>query len=388
MFAKTLKKKLMMQAAVLAAPLFLVGCSSVPDAANPVEWYRSTVELFESDEPEVVEAKAEDAAESAGNTAAAPEEAKKQVQSGFVAAQTPQRQYAQPIMRQGDVVNPLGDAEKVEVAQAPAPQAAPTTPVQTTQIAESQPVSSQAEPQGQTRAQAITQQLIRPQQEVRSVGEVYAANISQTRPLNLNQPMRGADTLSFGNDQFETVVVSGSGVAREGNGYNQAKQMQFASLTQTAQTGMRDTYTSAMMSEPAVVTEGRAQSMRRFNPSMFAGSFQVATIQFGNGSANLTGEDIRILKEVLNIHQQQGGVIRIVGHASSRTRDMSPDQHLRVNHSVSLGRADKVARQLLKLGMPGEKLFVGGVSDSQPLYQEVMPSGEAGNRRTEIFVDY
>ncbi len=381
MFARSLKKKLMTQVCVLAAPLFLVGCSSVPDAVNPVEWYRSTVEYFDSEDAEKANApKATETGEKA-------EMAEKGVPSGFVSAKQPDRQYAQPVMRQGDVVNPLGDAKKVQVAQPPAPRAAPTTPVTTTQVAQAAPAQKVELPAVQARPMPpSTQSQPVAELDKRSVSEVYADNLSQTRPLNFNTPLQGTDTLAYGQQAFETVVVSGSGVSRQ----SQAAmgRQQYASLSQGAQTDVVDTYSSAMMMEPVVVKEGKAMSMGRFNPSMFAGSFQVATIQFGNGSANLTGEDKRILREVLSIHKQQGGVIRIVGHASSRTRDMTPSQHQRVNMGVSLSRADKVAREMLKMGMPGDRLYVGGVSDNQPLYQEVMPSGEAGNRRTEIFVDY
>jgi outer membrane protein OmpA-like peptidoglycan-associated protein len=387
MFAKTLKKKLLMQATVLAAPLFLAGCSSVPDAVNPVEWYRSTVEYFDSEDAEKANAPK---AQESGETADVAEE---RMPSGFVAAKQPERQYAQPVMRQGEVVNALSDSKKVDVAQPPAPRAAPTQPVMTAKVAEPTTVSAPQKPKemkmpemGSRPMPASTQPQPVAELDKRSVSEVYADNLSQTRPLGLNTAMRGSDTLSYGDHAFETVVVSGSGVSRQNPGFGQNRQV--ASLSRNVMSDVSDTYTSAMMVEPRVVSEGKAVSMARFNPSMFAGSFQVATIQFGNGSSNLTGEDKRILREVLSIHQQQGGVIRIVGHASSRTRDMSPDQHQKVNMGVSLKRADMVARELLKLGMPGDRLYVGGVSDNQPLYQEVMPSGEAGNRRTEIFVDY
>ena len=376
MFAKTLKKKLMMQTAVLAAPLFLVGCSSVPDAMNPVEWYRSSVEVFSGDEPDEVTEKGEMVAEEAAKQA----EMKKDLTPGFVAA--PEGEYAQPVARQGEVVNALKDEPKTQ--EPPKAVAAPTAPVTSTEIATVQTQGGTAQPSAPaSQPQASPSASAQPTLEVdnRSVGQVFADNISQTRPLQLNNTLRGTEMAPLGSHPFETVVVSSGGVSRQG--------AQYASLgSVTAETDVRETFSVAMAAEPKVVKQGRAHSLSRFNPSMFTGSFQVATIQFGNGSARLTTEDVRILREVISIHKQQGGVIRVVGHASSRTRDMAPEKHLRVNHSMSLNRADMVARELLKLGLPGENLFVGGVSDRQPLYQEVMPSGEAGNRRTEIFVDY
>jgi len=38
------------------------------------------------------------------------------------------------------------------------------------------------------------------------------------------------------------------------------------------------------------------------------------------------------------------------------------------------------------MGLPAETLEVQAVSDTQPLFLEVMPSGEAGNRRVEIYL--
>jgi len=371
MFAKTLKKKKLLQATVLVAPMLLAGCSSIPDAANPVEWYRSSVDYFESDDEEVTETKINEAGEEVVVTTP-----KKEVASGFKAAETTQRQYAQPVMRQGDIVNPLGEARKVASNEPPAPMAAPTATVNRSDY-----VAATTARQSNTTQQPVARQ---PSIEVdrRSVGEIFAANINQKRPVNVGTQMGHSQMDAMGNFSFDTVIVSGNGITRQAQNYKPQ--------TQVAQFSSRggDTYSSAMLIEPSVVAQGYAQSLSRFNSTMFSGSFQVATIQFGNGSAKLTGEDLRILKEVLSIHQQQGGIVRIVGHASSRTRNMTPDAHEKINHKVSLGRADKVARELLRLGVTSERLYVGGVADSQPLYQEVMPSGEAGNRRTEIFVDY
>ena len=266
----------------------------------------------------------------------------------------------------------------------------PVTPVETIDVVQNTPkVSTPAATSAPTPAE-MQSSSTGSQGDNRSVSEVYADNLAQTRPTMNNGAMGNSPMMELNTQPFETVVVSGSGVSRQGMGYASQGGQQYASLNNVVQSDVSysNGLSAGMAMEPSVVKQGQAQSLAQYNPSMFTGSFQVATIQFENGSANLSGEDIRILKEVLNIHRQQGGIIRIVGHASSRTRDMAPQKHLKVNLAVSLSRADKVARQLLQMGMPGQNLFVGGVSDSDPLYQEVMPSGEAGNRRTEIFVDY
>lgn len=60
-------------------------------------------------------------------------------------------------------------------------------------------------------------------------------------------------------------------------------------------------------------------------------------------------------------------------------------QHRMVNFSVSLDRANSVARELVRQGVPEQAVFVAALSDSRPLYYEIMPSGDAGNQRVEVY---
>jgi outer membrane protein OmpA-like peptidoglycan-associated protein len=80
------------------------------------------------------------------------------------------------------------------------------------------------------------------------------------------------------------------------------------------------------------------------------------------------------------------GTVRVVGHASSRTADMSVEKHLETIFDKSQKRANAVAQELIHQGVPASKVLVEAVGDSQPVYYESMPKGEAGNRRAEIFV--
>lgn len=80
------------------------------------------------------------------------------------------------------------------------------------------------------------------------------------------------------------------------------------------------------------------------------------------------------------------GTIRVVGHASSRTPNMSVERHLQVIFEKSQGRANAVARELMNQGVPADRVRIDAVGDSQPIYYESMPRGEEGNRRAEIYV--
>nr|WP_246423709.1 OmpA family protein [Roseospira goensis] len=131
-----------------------------------------------------------------------------------------------------------------------------------------------------------------------------------------------------------------------------------------------------------------AQPLSAYGPLGGARSQRVAVIYFGNGSAGLSGRDRQVLEQVAALQRQYGGVVRVVGHASSRTGAMDIARHKLVNFNISLARANRVADALMSAGVPGRFLYVGAVSDSQPVYYEIMPTGEAGNRRAEIYLDY
>lgn len=115
-------------------------------------------------------------------------------------------------------------------------------------------------------------------------------------------------------------------------------------------------------------------------------SFRVATVRFGEGSARLDGGDERALRRVAQLFKRQGGRITVVGHSSSFTRNMTAMRHQMVNFSLSLDRAQAVARALMRMGVPADSIQVAALSDSQPAYFESMPSGEAANRRAEVFL--
>ena len=136
----------------------------------------------------------------------------------------------------------------------------------------------------------------------------------------------------------------------------------------------------ASLSEP--------QPMSAFDPSRFSVSSHLATIQFESGSSRLTAQDRRVLDDVVKVKNETGGVLRVVGHASSRTANLDPMRHKMVNFRVSVGRANAVASALIRQGVPADAIFVEAVSDSQPIYYEVMPAGDVGNQRAEIYLDY
>jgi outer membrane protein OmpA-like peptidoglycan-associated protein len=112
----------------------------------------------------------------------------------------------------------------------------------------------------------------------------------------------------------------------------------------------------------------------------------IAVIFFQDSSSALSNRAMSVLKDVALIQQQQGGQIRLVGHASERTAAVSYGEHEAINQKMSIARATSVARALIGFGAPQGTISVSAVGAQQPVYYENMPTGEAGNRRVEVFL--
>ena len=112
----------------------------------------------------------------------------------------------------------------------------------------------------------------------------------------------------------------------------------------------------------------------------------VGYVYFGNGSSRLSAADRQVLQQVAQLQRIQGGVLRIIGHASARTGNMEALEQQGVNRDVSLERATAVARVLVEYGVQPILVQVAAAGDDQTLYAESTPAGEAGNRRAEVYL--
>lgn len=118
-----------------------------------------------------------------------------------------------------------------------------------------------------------------------------------------------------------------------------------------------------------------------------AGGGADAVIQFSHGSTKLSSGDQEIIRRIASLATQRNSRVRIRGHSSSRTGQMAVDTHLLANLRVSARRAEAVADALARNGVPYEQIIVEAKGDNAPAYNEAMPSGEAGNRRAEIYLE-
>ena len=112
------------------------------------------------------------------------------------------------------------------------------------------------------------------------------------------------------------------------------------------------------------------------------------TIYFDNGSGEVDYKFYAKLKALAKLIKEKGAVVSVYGYASSRTRNTDPVTHKLANFNVSAKRAASVVKILQKYGVSDDQIISQALSDSMPLYQEVMPEGERLNRRVEIYLTY
>ncbi|MBL6929741.1 MAG: OmpA family protein [Rhodospirillales bacterium] len=360
----------------LAAVAVLVGgCSSFPDAANPIKWYEYTVEaLTGEDEDDKVAAQAKPApggdkefpnlATVPPKPTVAPRQERQQVAEGLV-ADTERRRYASSVSRQGEAKNVLSDMPAKPAEPALKPQsisAVPKLPVTPAPVAPAKkvaaaPVLKPAPMPASPKAPGIALQP--PPMPTVAAARPTAVAPRATKPfLPANSQMPGSD------GDFQTIVISSAGV---------------------------DSGTAAARAPSAAKRAPLKFGISSAQPSAGAPrgeTLRIATIQFANGSAGLDARDRSILRNVLALQRERGGVIEVVGHASSRTANMDSVRHKMVNFQISENRATTVARTLMKFGAQSNDIVVTAKSDLEPMYFEFMPSGEAGNRRVEVFLTF
>jgi outer membrane protein OmpA-like peptidoglycan-associated protein len=115
---------------------------------------------------------------------------------------------------------------------------------------------------------------------------------------------------------------------------------------------------------------------------------QVAVIQFGPMSVELNGKDQAVLARVAQVQRSNGGKVRIVAHSAQDAAGSSPEVLARDNFEVSRQRAIAVANQLMRLGVPANRIAAEAASDEEPAYETNTARGIAANRRAEIFVEF
>jgi outer membrane protein OmpA-like peptidoglycan-associated protein len=145
-----------------------------------------------------------------------------------------------------------------------------------------------------------------------------------------------------------------------------------------------DKFAPRFPARPGSIEDSRAVSGSVAEPIL--GGLPVAIVYFENSSSVLTSESKNRIRKAYQLYQNTSrGPIHVVGHASSRTPNLGQSKHQLANFNISNKRANSVVKELISLGVDPRLILMSGMSDHRPAFLEVMPAGEAGNRRAEIY---
>ena len=311
--------------------LALAGCSSVPDYLNPVEWYKDTKDwVIGDDDDQAIEMK----------KTPMPGEGKSYPKLSSV----PER----PVM-------PSTETEREMAAQG---------------LAADRSHARYSDKVIRSQTVEVTPSMPRP---ARVSAIVPKASRSMPAPPPI-ETMQAAPSAKVSNPPLAPAMESTASAVLP-----PIPGMEFSGTTKPPP--------PAAIGEPKVASAFDGLGKDNFGRPVAVSSRKIATVLFRDGSSQLSKRARAQVSAAYRAHRAEGGVLRVVGHASSRTRNLDPLRHHLANFRISLARANRVAQALIRLGVKPDKIFTEAKSDSQQLYTEVMPAGEGANRRVEILLE-
>lgn len=279
-------------------------------------------------------------------------------------------------------VAPPAPRKKVaKAAPAPVPaESAETAPAAPTQVARAEPAPSSFAPPAPARSTQSqlppgTQPALPPTSSVSPSDAELGFKPSSAPPLDPSVSQFVAAPIV--NHYRQTAATSG---------YVRAPAVASAKKARrTAAVGGPERMSGAVVANLDALQGGRAATPAAYSP---ASGNATAVVYFPNDTTSLSAETKAQVRAAVEQYKLSGGqgYIRVVGHSSSRTPNMSPEKHVELVFKKSQDRANAVAQEIIRDGVPASKVLVEAVGDTQPVYYESMPKGEDGNRRAEIFL--
>lgn len=165
------------------------------------------------------------------------------------------------------------------------------------------------------------------------------------------------ERVNGGDDDMETVIITGdsAGTGRRGGSPGKRKPLV----------------------PPAPVDE----QIGAFDPGI-GETYLAATVEFRSGSAALSADDRLTLRDVADTIRAQGGSVRVVGHATPQAgRD--PVKQMMTAFKLSTDRAEAVAKELGRLGVPRRGIRAEAVTDAA---EDTVEAG--AGPYAEIYIEY
>jgi outer membrane protein OmpA-like peptidoglycan-associated protein len=340
--------------ALSAAALLLGGCSWLPNALNPIEWYRDVTGASSHDETgsernaQNLEAGGKQPYPNLGSVPKPPDTAlsateREKLQKGLVADRANAR-YSDEELRQGRTVPPLpGEAPAAATSTAASGAAADASAGGVAASGEgSQPAPGgaprRAPPARGSAAAPQESPLVAPQ--VRGTPEGEAAHAAPPAPPGVPQGSQPAPGKTSGGRQTALVLPP--------------------------------LPPAAAPSQAAVM---RAPSTgRRANVVL-----QAAEIMFAGGGTSLGEQDKRNLAEVAKLAQNAGAHLRVIGYMRSGSAGDVAERELQAFNGA-LDRANAVAQALIKLGVAANRITVQAAPE--------LASTGSDAARVEVFLEY
>jgi len=115
-------------------------------------------------------------------------------------------------------------------------------------------------------------------------------------------------------------------------------------------------------------------------------SLKVAVIQFARADRELDERAIDVLSQVAAYAQQSRASVWLFGYASQKIELAAGGSARLASRKLAADRVKTVAIVLIKAGVPADRIELVSRGALDPLYIESAPTGEAGNRRVEIYL--
>lgn len=116
-----------------------------------------------------------------------------------------------------------------------------------------------------------------------------------------------------------------------------------------------------------------------------AGALEVAVIQFDRAKTELDATSVDILEQVAAYAQRSRASVWLFGYTSRSIELASGGSAQVAAQSLSTERVRAVALVLVKSGVPADAIHLVARGARDPAYLESAMTGEAGNRRVEIY---
>ena len=345
-------------AVVSLTPLLLAGCSWLPNALNPVEWYRGVAGVAKEEDDtgsvrntQNLAAGAKQPYPNLGSVPKPPDTAlsaaeREKLQKGLIADRANAR-YSDEELRQGRAVPPLpGEPPAAATAAPPAGATPEAAQAPATGSGEAPPATSGAAPRRTppTRNSATAPQespLVTP--AVRSTPAGEAAHAPPPAPPGAQQPPPKA----------------------QGQGQPSASR-QLALVAPPSPPAA-----PATPSRPAVM---RGPTDRRANVVL-----QAAEISFSGDSTNLADEDNRHLAEVAKLAKNADARLRVIGYMRPASGGDAAQRELQA-FGTALDRANAVAQALTKLDVAANRITVQAAPE--------LATAKSDAARVEVFLEY